>query len=96
MTKNVEQYSSTWLKMKSALASLTGGSGSYSTSSYGGPSSGASHAGFKRDIDQLVSISESAKKLIQERDSDGVVSFHYHDERQTAQSLQGKLESLAK
>ena len=96
MTKNVEQYSSTWLKMKSALASLTGGSGSYSTSSYGGPSSGASHAGFKRDIDQLVSISESAKKLIQERDSDGVVSFHYHDERQTAQSLQGKLESLEK
>ncbi len=96
MTKNVEQYSSTWLKMKSAQASLTGGSGSYSTSSYGGPSSGASHAGFKRDIDQLVSISESAKKLIQERDSDGVVSFHYHDERQTAQSLQGKLESLEK
>ena len=96
MTKNVEQRSSTWLKMKSALASLTGGSGSYSTSSYGGPSSGASHAGFKRDIDQLVSISESAKKLIQERDSDGVVSFHYHDERQTAQSLQGKLESLEK
>ena len=96
MTKNVEQRSSTWLKMKSALASLTGGSGSYSTSSYGGPSGGASHAGFKRDIDQLVSISESAKKLIQERDSDGVVSFHYHDERQTAQSLQGKLESLEK
>ena len=96
MTKNVEQYSSTWLKMKSALASLTGGSGSYSTSSYGGPSGGASNAGFKRDIDQLVSISESAKKLIQERDSDGVVSFQYHDERQTAQSLQGKLESLEK
>ena len=97
MTKNVEQHSSTWRKMKGALSSLTGGSSSNSVG-YGGYSgySGASGQGFSRDIDRLVDISESVKSLIREKDSDGVVSYSYHDERQTAQGLQGKLEALEK
>ena len=97
MTKNVEQRSSTWRKMKGALSSLTGGSSSNSVG-YGGYSgySGASGQGFSRDIDRLVDISESVKSLIREKDSDGVVSYSYHDERQTAQGLQGKLEALEK
>ena len=97
MTKNVEQRSFTWRKMKGALSSLTGGSSSNSVG-YGGYSgySGASGQGFSRDIDRLVDISESVKSLIREKDSDGVVSYSYHDERQTAQGLQGKLEALEK
>ena len=97
MTKNVEQRSSTWRKMKGALSSLTGGSSSNSVG-YGGYSgySGASGQGFSRDIDRLVDISEAVKSLIREKDSDGVVSYSYHDERQTAQGLQGKLEALEK
>ena len=97
MTKNVEQRSFTWRKMKGALSSLTGGSSSNSVG-YGGYSgySGASGQGFSRDIDRLVDISEAVKSLIREKDSDGVVSYSYHDERQTAQGLQGKLEALEK
>ncbi|MCW6660582.1 pre-toxin TG domain-containing protein, partial [Aerococcaceae bacterium NML191292] len=96
MTKNVALYTSTWHKMKSALSSLTGGGSHYGGYGGYGGYNGTSSQGFSKDIDKLVSISESAKRLITEKDSDGVVSFRYHDERQTAQGLQGKLEALEK
>ena len=42
----------------------------------------------------LVKISEKIQKLIKEKDTDGVVSYTYHDETSTAQTLQAKLSTL--
>ncbi|MGU8024564.1 HNH endonuclease [Streptococcus suis] len=83
--------------MKGALAAITEAS-----SSYGGAYMGSSYSmdissgkqGFSKRIDDLVKISEKAKRLIAEKDTDGVVSFNYHDDRTTATNLQVNLVKL--
>ncbi|WDN59240.1 hypothetical protein [Streptococcus parasuis] len=83
--------------MKGALAAITEAS-----SSYGGSYMGSSYSmdissgkqGFSKRIDDLVKISEKAKRLIAEKDTDGVVSFNYHDDRTTATNLQVNLVKL--
>jgi len=45
-------------------------------------------------VEDLVKISEKVQKLIKEKDTDGVVSYTYHDETSTAQTLQAKLSTL--
>ena len=45
-------------------------------------------------MEELVKISEKVQKLIKEKDTDGVVSYTYHDETSTAQTLQAKLSTL--
>ena len=45
-------------------------------------------------MEDLVKISEKVQKLIKEKDTDGVVSYTYHDETSTAQTLQAKLSTL--
>ncbi|MCQ9210208.1 pre-toxin TG domain-containing protein [Granulicatella seriolae] len=96
MTKNVELHTSTWSKMKNALSSLTGGGG-YSSTGYGGYGGYNGYGvtyGFGKQIRDLVDLSERAKQLIAEKDSDGVVSFSYHDEKEQALTLQAKLGKL--
>ncbi|MGT2743040.1 pre-toxin TG domain-containing protein [Streptococcus plurextorum] len=93
MTKNVELNSVKWSQMKGALSNLTSG-GTYSPTGYMGYSNAYIDGGFKKDIDQLIGISEKAKKVINQKDTDGVVPYSYHDDRTTAQTLQGKLEKL--
>ncbi|MGT2743032.1 pre-toxin TG domain-containing protein [Streptococcus plurextorum] len=93
MTKNVELNSVKWSQMKGALSNLTSG-GTYSPTGYMGYSNAYIDGGFKKDIDQLIAISEKAKKVINQKDTDGVVPYSYHDDRTTAQTLQGKLEKL--
>ena len=51
-------------------------------------------AGFAKRVEDLVKISEKVQKLIKEKDTDGVVSYTYHDETSTAQTLQAKLSTL--
>ena len=103
MTKDVELHSGTWKKMNSALTGLTenssvssSGYGSYTNAQAGPYSMGASSTGFAKRIEELVEISERAKRLINEKDTDGVVSFRYHDESSNAQTLQSKLGALEK
>lgn len=103
MTKDVELHSGTWKKMNSALTGLTenssvssSGYGSYTNAQAGPYSMGASSTGFAKRVEELVKISERAKRLIHEKDTDGVVSFRYHDERSNAQTLQSKLGALEK
>ena len=101
MTKDVELHSSTWKSMKQALTGLTETS-SASSSGYGyytnqysgtyGINSGS--AGFAKRVEGLVQISEKVQRLIAEKDTDGVVSYSYHDETSTAQTLQSKLSTL--
>ena len=100
MSKDVELDELSWHQMKGAIGSLTE-TGSRAASTYGSSSfdpgrgyytGGAS--GFQKQIQDLVAISEKAKRLIQEKDSDGVVSYSYHDDCRSAQTLQGKLERL--
>ena len=45
-------------------------------------------------MEDLVKISEKVQQMIKERDTDGVVSYTYHDETSTAQTLQSKLSTL--
>lgn len=45
-------------------------------------------------MEDLVKISEEVQQMIKERDTDGVVSYTYHDETSTAQTLQSKLSTL--
>ena len=101
MSKDVELHLSTWKSMKQALTGLTETS-SASSSGYGyytnqysgtyGINSGS--AGFAKRVEDLVKISEKVQRLIAEKDTDGVVSYSYHDETSTAQTLQSKLSTL--
>ena len=45
-------------------------------------------------MEDLIKISEKVQQMIKERDTDGVVSYTYHDETSTAQTLQSKLSTL--
>ena len=101
MSKDVELHLSTWKSMKQALTGLTETS-SASSSGYGyytnqysgtyGINSGS--AGFAKRVEDLVKISEKVQQMIKEKDTDGVVSYTYHDETSTAQTLQSKLSTL--
>ena len=101
MTKDVELHSSTWKTMKQALTGLTenatvssSGYGNYTNAQAGSYSTGTTSTGFAKRVEDLVKISEKVQKLIKEKDTDGVVSYTYHDETSTAQTLQAKLSTL--
>ena len=101
MTKDVELHSSTWKTMKQALTGLTenatvssSGYGNYTNAQAGSYSTGTTSTGFAKRVEDLVKISEKIQKLIKEKDTDGVVSYTYHDETSTAQTLQAKLSTL--
>ena len=101
MTKDVELHSSTWKTMKQALTGLTenatvssSGYGNYTNAQAGSYSTGTASTGFAKRVEDLVKISEKIQKLIKEKDTDGVVSYTYHDETSTAQTLQAKLSTL--
>ena len=101
MTKDVELHSSTWKTMKQALTGLTenatvssSGYGNYTNAQAGSYSAGTASTGFAKRVEDLVKISEKIQKLIKEKDTDGVVSYTYHDETSTAQTLQAKLSTL--
>ncbi|EHI75778.1 hypothetical protein HMPREF9184_01806 [Streptococcus sp. oral taxon 058 str. F0407] len=101
MTKDVELHSSTWKTMKQALTGLTE-TASVSSSgymNYTNPYSGSygisrDSTGFGKRVEDLVKISEQVQRLIAEKDTDGVVSYSYHDDTSTAQTLQSKLSTL--
>ena len=101
MTKDVELHSSTWKTMKQALTGLTE-TASISSSgymNYTNPYSGSygisrGSTGFGKRVEDLVKISEQVQRLIAEKDTDGVVSYSYHDDTSTAQTLQSKLSTL--
>ena len=101
MTKDVELHSSTWKTMKQAITGLTenatvssSGYGNYTNAQAGSYSTGTASTGFAKRVEDLVKISEKVQKLIKEKDTDGVVSYTYHDETSTAQTLQAKLATL--
>ena len=101
MTKDVELHSSTWKTMKQAITGLTenatvssSGYGNYTNVQAGAYSTGTASTGFAKRVEELVKISENVQKLIKEKDTDGVVSYTYHDETSTAQTLQAKLSTL--
>ena len=101
MTKDVELHSSTWKTMKQALTGITenatvssSGYGNYTNAQAGSYSTGTASTGFAKRVEDLVKISEKVQKLIKEKDTDGVVSYTYHDETSTAQTLQAKLSTL--
>ena len=101
MTKDVELHSSTWKTMKQVLTGLTenatvssSGYGNYTNAQAGSYSTGTTSTGFAKRVEDLVKISEKVQKLIKEKDTDGVVSYTYHDETSTAQTLQAKLSTL--
>ena len=101
MTKDVELHSSTWKTMKQAITGLTenatvssSGYGNYTNAQAGSYSTGTTSTGFAKRVEDLVKISEKVQKLIKEKDTDGVVSYTYHDETSTAQALQAKLSTL--
>ena len=101
MTKDVELHSSTWKTMKQALTGLTE-TASVSSSgymNYTNPYSGSygvsrGSTGFGKRVEDLVKISEQVQRLIAEKDTDGVVSYSYHDDTSTGQTLQSKLSTL--
>ena len=101
MTKDVELHSSTWKTMKQAITGITenatvssSGYGNYTNAQAGSYSTGTASTGFAKRVEDLVKISEKVQKLIKEKDTDGVVSYTYHDETSTAQILQAKLSTL--
>ena len=101
MTKDVELHSSTWKTMKQAITGLTenatvssSGYGNYTNAQAGAYSTGTASTGFAKRVEELVKISEKVQQLIKEKDTDGVVSYTYHDETSTAQTLQAKLSTL--
>ena len=101
MTKDVELHSSTWKTMKQAITGLTenatvssSGYGNYTNAQAGSYSTGTASTGFAKRVEDLVKISDKVQKLIKEKDTDGVVSYTYHDETSTAQTLQAKLSTL--
>ena len=101
MTKDVELHSSTWKTMKQAITGITenatvssSGYGNYTNAQAGSYSTDTASTGFAKRVEDLVKISEKVQKLIKEKDTDGVVSYTYHDETSTAQTLQAKLSTL--
>ena len=101
MTKDVELHSSTWKRMKQAITGLTenvtvssSGYGNYTNAQAGPYSTGTASTGFAKRVEELVKISEKVQQLIKEKDTDGAVSYSYHDETSTAQTLQSKLSTL--
>ena len=101
MTKDVELHSSTWKRMKQAITGLTenvtvssSGYGNYTNAQAGPYSAGTTSTGFAKRVEELVKISEKVQQMIKERDTDGAVSYSYHDETSTAQTLQSKLSTL--
>ena len=101
MTKDVELHSSTWKSMKQAITGLTenvtvssSGYGNYTNAQAGPYSTGTASTGFAKRVEDLVKISEKVQQMIKERDTDGAVSYSYHDETSTAQTLQSKLSTL--
>lgn len=101
MTKDVELHSSTWKSMKQAVTGLTenvtvssSGYGNYTNAQAGPYSTGTASTGFAKRVEDLVKISEKVQQLIKEKDTDGAVSYSYHDETSTAQTLQSKLSTL--
>ena len=101
MTKDVELHSSTWKSMKQAITGLTenvtvssSGYGNYTNAQAGPYSTGTTSTGFAKRVEELVKISEKVQQLIKEKDTDGAVSYSYHDETSTAQTLQSKLSTL--
>ena len=101
MTKDVELHPSTWKSMKQAITGLTenvtvssSGHGNYTNAQAGPYSTGTTSTGFAKRVEDLVKISEKVQQMIKERDTDGVVSYTYHDETSTAQTLQSKLSTL--
>ena len=101
MTKDVELHPSTWKSMKQAITGLTenvtvssSGYGNYTNAQAGPYSAGTASTGFAKRVEDLVKISEKVQQMIKERDTDGVVSYSYHDETSTAQTLQSKLSTL--
>ena len=101
MTKDVELHPSTWKSMKQAITGLTenvtvssSGYGNYTNAQAGPYSTGTVSTGFAKRVEDLVKISEKVQQMIKERDTDGVVSYTYHDETSTAQTLQSKLSTL--
>ncbi|WP_270774868.1 pre-toxin TG domain-containing protein [Streptococcus anginosus] len=101
MTKDVELHSSTWKTMTQSLTGLTetasvssSGYGNYTNAQAGPYSTGTASTGFAKRVEELVKISEKVQQLIKEKDTDGVVSYSYHDDTSTAQTLQSKLTTL--
>ena len=101
MTKDVELHSSTWKTVQQALTGLTenstissSGYGNYTNVQAGAYSTGTASTGFAKRVEDLVKISEQVQRLIAEKDTDGVVSYSYHDDTSTAQTLQSKLSTL--
>ncbi len=101
MTKDVELHSSTWKTMQQALTGLTenstissSGYGNYTNVQAGAYSTGTASTGFAKRVEDLVKISEQVQRLIAEKDTDGAVSYSYHDDTSTGQTLQSKLSTL--
>ncbi|MBF0780473.1 MULTISPECIES: hypothetical protein [unclassified Granulicatella] len=103
MTKDVELDKDKWSKMHNAISSLSGVSSTgyyspnyYTTGHFSGYSSGhtSSVTSFEKRISDLVKISEKVKRLINEKDSDGVVSYYYHDDQVIVRTVQAQLSSL--
>ena len=101
MTKDVELHSSTWRTMKQALTGLTenatissSGYGNYLNAQAGAYGTGTVSTGFAKRVEELVKISETVQRLIAEKDTDGAVSYSYHDDTSTGQTLQSKLSTL--
>ena len=101
MTKDVELHSSTWRTMKQALTGLTenatissSGYGNYLNAQAGAYGTGTASTGFAKRVEDLVKISEQVQRLIAEKDTDGAVSYSYHDDTSTGQTLQSKLSTL--
>ena len=101
MTKDVELHSTTWKTMKQAITGLTenstissSGYGNYTNAQVGSYSTGTASTGFAKRVEELVKISEKVQQLIKEKDTDGAVSYSYHDDTSTGQTLQSKLSTL--
>ena len=101
MTKDVELHSTTWKTMKQAITGLTenstissSGYGNYTNAQAGAYGTGTASTGFAKRVEELVKISEKVQRLIAEKDTDGAVSYSYHDDTSTAQTLQSKLSTL--
>ena len=87
--------------MTSALSSVTehststgSGYGNYSNQFSGDYGFSSTSKGFSKRIEPLETISERVQQLISEKDSDGVVSYSYHQMRSRAQELESKLSIL--
>ena len=101
MTKDVELHSSTWKTMKQAITGLTenstissSGYGNYTNAQTGVYGTGTASTGFAKRVEELVKISEKVQQLIKEKDTDGAVSYSYHNDTSTGQTLQSRPSTL--